>query len=411
MKKYVRSLLALIVCAAVLAWAWVETDAVGGDLQYLIAAPRMEPATQQEQQGADEQGGDTADGEPQAVVLPNQATLTMLENLRTLTDGWSGVMQAYTLSGVLEAASMTADTGDTKQARLTALGEDAFTLEPAYLIFGRLFYPEELQNGSDGILLDEKLALALFKIAQPIGRTVNISGHEYTVIGVLRHTKQVGDAEDYGAYVPLAGLWNVEIQLQALQVTARPLPGAGARSQFGKDMELWSAGGTLIDLAKESMGAMMPVRVLLFGVGCAVFFGLLGLWNRLFRRFFADYRERLANQYAMKLLPRLLLGLLTLTAGYGALALGAAALVSYIVEPVYTFTEWVPTVLVEWKDIQTAFWNVWQGAASLVEMRSPQLCRIRYFAVITGWFSAFAAVALALLAARVRAERRLHRLE
>jgi len=403
--------LALIVCAAVLAWAWAETDAIGGDLQYLIAAPRMEPAKQQEQQGADEQSGDSADGEPQAEALPNQSALTMLESLRTTADGWSGVMQATTVSGVLEAASMTADTGDTKQARLTALSENAFTLEPEYLLFGRLFYPEELQNGCDGILLDEKLALALFKIAQPIGRTVTVSGHDYAVIGVLRHTKQVGDAEDYGAYVTLASLWNVEIQLQALQVTARPLPGAGARSQFSKDMELWSAGGTLIDLAKESMGAMMPVRVLLFGLGCAVFFGLLGLWNRMFRRFFTDYRERLTNQYAIRLMPRLFMGLLTLSAGYIALALGAAALVSYIVEPVYTFTEWVPTVLVEWKDIQTAFWNVWQGAASLVELRSPQLCRIRYFAVITGWFSAFAAVTLALLAARLRADRRLRRLE
>ncbi len=409
MKKCVRCLLALAVCAAVIVWAWVQTSAAGSDLQYLIPAPRMVPATQPDKTGTDEAGGDPAagneTGENARAALPNQATITLKENLQSLATGWAGVMQTYTMSGLLEAASLTADTGETKQARLTALSENAFVLEPEYLLFGRLFYPEELKGGCDGILLDEKLALALFKISQPIGRTVTVSGRDFSVVGILRHGKKVGDAEDYGAYVTLSGLRDLEIQLQALQVTARPLPGAGARAQFGKDMEQWSAGGTLIDLGKERMGALMPVRVLLFGLGCAAFFSLLRLWNRMFRRFFADYRTRLQNQYAVRLLPRLLLGVATLAVGYGVLAFGAALLVGYIVAPVYTFTEWVPAVLVEWKDIQTAFWNVWQGAASLMELRSPQLIRIRYFAVVTAWASAFAAVTLAILAARLKANR------
>ena len=165
---------------------------------------------------------------------------------------------------------------ETTQARLNALGPDAFALAPQYLFVGRLFYPEELENGADGILLDEQLALALFRVAEPVGRTVTVSGVEFTVIGVLRHSKRVGDSMDYAAYVTLASLWDEAIQLDALQVTARPVSGAGARASFLTDMETWQAGGTLIDLRKEAVGALLPLRVLLFVCGAAVFFRLLG---------------------------------------------------------------------------------------------------------------------------------------
>ncbi|MCE5342200.1 MAG: ABC transporter permease [Eubacteriales bacterium] len=407
-KKSVQCLLVFAVCAAVLAWAWAQTAAVGDDLQYLITAPLMVPTAQQADPVEDGQSGqdEASEGLTQQAVRPNQAALDLWDSLKTKADSWGGVIQTYTMSGILEKASLTSDTSETKQARLTALNVNAFQLEPEYLLFGRLFYPEELASGSDGILLDEQLALALFKISQPIGRAVTVSGVDFTVIGVLRHTKRVGDAEDYGAYVTLASLWDREIQLQALQVTARPVSGAGARSLFNKDMEIWYSDGTSIDLGKESMGAMLPVRVLLFFAGCVAFFRLLAVWSSRFQHFFADYRRRLSREYAVRLMPRLIIGVLTLAAGYGILALVAAVLVRYIVEPVYMFTEWVPTVLVEWKDIQTAFWNVWRGAAGLRELRSPQMCRLRYFATLTGWFSAAAAVAFTALWINMRATKR-----
>jgi len=306
----------------------------------------------------------------------------------------------------VESASLTSDADITKQAGLYALGPDAFSLAPKYLRVGRLFYPEELTDGADAILLDEQLALALFRVAEPIGRAVTISDTDYTVVGVLRHTKRVGDSQDYAAYVPLAALWSRAVQLDALQVTARPVAGAGARAAFTSDMQSWQAGGTLIDLRKEGMGALLPLRVLLFFFGCAVFFRLLALWKGRLHRFIKDYQARLHLEYALKLMPRLLGGILLLALGCCALAFGAAALINYIVAPVYTFPEWVPSVLVEWDDIRTAFWQVWQGAASLRELRSPELIRLRYFAMLTAWGSAAAAVLCTGLWARFRGNRR-----
>ena len=378
-------------CAGVVG---LQIHAAGNDLQYLVPAPAIE-------RGDDGQAGVPADGEQAAAPgKPNAPTLALWNSLQTTAESWNGMLERYTLSGIAQSVSLSADTEETTQARLNALGPDAFALAPQYLFVGRLFYPEELEKGADGILLDEQLALALFRVAEPVGRTVTVSGVEFTVIGVLRHSKRVGDSTDYAAYVTLAHLWDETIQLDALQVTARPVSGAGARASFLTDMETWQAGGTLIDLRKEAIGALLPLRVLLFVCGAAVFFRLLGVWVRRLQWFVADIKERLRLEYAQKLAPRLLAGALLFTLAGGLLALGAGVLIRYIVAPVYTFPEWVPAVLVDWGDIQTTFWQVWQDQAGLMELRSPELIRIRYFGMLTAWFSAAAAVVLASLWAR-----------
>jgi hypothetical protein len=105
-------------------------------------------------------------------------------------------------------------------------------------------------------------------------------------------------------------------------------------------------------------------------------------------------------------MPRLTIGILVLAVGYGALALMISWLISYLVEPVYTFTEWVPAILVEWKDIQTAFWQVWQNASRLQELRSPELNHIRFYCMLTGWFSAGAALSVTVMWVRWWAKRK-----
>lgn len=391
-KRNFWPILLLCVCMVLLVWAYTQVQAVGSDLQYLIPAPAVQADS-----------GDS-DDDTTASVLPNAQAKALLEDLQTLAGDWDGIVAHYTFTGIVESASLTSDADETVQARLNALGPDAFLLTPKYLRTGRLFYPEELENGSSGILLDEQLALELFHVSEPVGCTVTIGDADFTVIGILRHTKQVGDSMDAAAYVPLAALWSQAVQLDALQVTASPVSGAGASAVFKEALESWQSGGTLIDLGKESMGAMLPLRVLLFFIGCVVLFWLLGIWKRQLRRFITDYKERLELEYAQRLMQRLLLGSLLLFLGFCALVTGAAGLLTYIVAPVYTFPEWVPAVPVEWDEIQTTFWQVWQSAASLRELRSPQLIRLRYFAMVTAWSSAGAAVAFTALWTKWRAK-------
>ena len=104
----------------------------------------------------------------------------------------------------------------------------------------------------------------------------------------------------------------------------------------------------------------------------------------------------------MNLLPQLVGMILLFCLGYGGAAALAAMLMNYIIQPVYTFPEWIPAVLVEWEDIAAAFWKVWQTSATLRELRSPEILRLRYFTLLIQGCSAAAGVLLALWYARRR---------
>ena len=80
-----------------------------------------------------------------------------------------------------------------------------------------------------------------------------------------------------------------------------------------------------------------------------------------------------------------------------ACAAALAWLFTRLVEPVYTFPEWVPAVLVEPKDIQTAFWNVWQTSATVVEYRTPELLRLRFLREVMAWSCGAAALLIGSL--------------
>ena len=81
--KRVWSLLGLAACIIVLALSMLQLNAIGNDLQYLIPAPAMAPAAQ----------GDTQGQENAPAAKPNQAALTLWENLKTTAEKWTGVMK------------------------------------------------------------------------------------------------------------------------------------------------------------------------------------------------------------------------------------------------------------------------------------------------------------------------------
>ena len=79
-------------------------------------------------------------------------------------------------------------------------------------------------------------------------------------------------------------------------------------------------------------------------------------------------------------MPRLLGYLLMMAAGYAALLAGAYFALQYALEPLYVFTEWVPAVLVEYSEISKTLWALWQGAAHLMTLQTPEVARLRHFA-------------------------------
>ena len=371
--------------AAALAFGAYSVSQVGNHLQYLIAPPHKLQ---------------TSGGE-ETPVKPNEPVAQWYAALKDVAEEWDSTMEAWTLGGVMENASLSAEGGGT-QGRVTVMGENGTTLHPLQLRFGRNFFPEELRDGAHVIILDEQAALALFRISDPIDRKVTVQGVEYRVIGVARHRKQVGDLTDYGAYIPLMSVIDQDITLDALQVEAAPRTGVGASVSFSTVCGTWQQGGTVIDLGKEGMAATLWLRVLLCLAGATALLRLIGWLNGQVRSYAKQYSQQLQVRYALSLMPQLAGMILLFCLGYGGAAALAAVLMNVIIQPVYTFPEWIPAVLVEWEDIAAAFWKVWQTSATLREMRSPEILRLRYFTLLIQGCSAATGVLLALWYARRR---------
>lgn len=374
----------LLIFVLMLCFGAYSVGQVGDHLQYVLPPPR-----QLEQ------------GQSEETVKPNQPIADWYKRLTELSGEWDTTMQAWTLGGVVEQTSFSTESASA-QGRLDLMGEDGLLLQPEYLLHGRLFYPEELETGASLVLLDEQLALALFRVADAVDRQVTIGGSSYRVIGVVRHTKQVGDYMDYGAVIPLNSIISQPMELDALLVEASPMPGMGASVSFRTVCSTWQTGGTFIDLGKESMAATLWLRVLIFLVGMTCVLCLITWLNARVRGYVQHYHVHLQQRYAVQLLPQLLGRILLFILGYAVSALLLAGLMNYIIQPVYTFPEWIPAVLVEWRDMADAFWKVWQTSATLRELRTPQLLRLRYFTLLIQGSSAATGVLLALRYARLR---------
>ena len=266
---------------------------------------------------------------------------------RELETELEGACEDATLYALAQPAAVSVpDGGKSASTRLVGVEERAgFILNSPVLLNGRLLYPDECIYGERVALVDEQLAVALFQYAEPLGEEIEVAGQRYRIVGVIKAGKRVGDQMDYSLYVPLRSLEETNVSLTALVYEARPVQGAGGWSAFQTAAQKLGD-GTTISLIKERMNAAMPMRMLFTLLGMA-----LALWgvrwmNRRSARFAAAYHDACKTQYAARLWALRQDGCCLLALGYVACAAALAWLFTRLVEPVYTFPEWVPAVLV-----------------------------------------------------------------
>lgn len=380
----------LLLSLLVMGWGLWSLSKTEGYYQALW----MPPDQQMEQQSTGHED------EAQEQKTTNKALSGARETIATLAEQVEGACSATTLFAIAESAGVSVKDGVSVTARLEGLGEDCYALKTIDLYCGRLIYPEEFQKGERVALVDEQLAVALFQYAEPLQRDIQIAGESYRIAGIVRDHKQVGDRREYSLYVPFLAVERSSLGLTALCVVAKPIPGAGGWAAFSSAVTALLPGATLISLPKEMMGAALPVRILFVTAAMGALLTAFRLLNRGFLALVRRYRERLMEDYGGRVLLHMLPGSLGLAAGYaGGIAL-MAWLFSLLIAPVYTFPEWIPAVLVEPKDISAAFWNVWQGMAGLVELRSPELLRVRFLERVIGWSTGWTALFLGVLWAR-----------
>lgn len=381
-----KLLFLLVLAAAVIVYAAVELNDLPGTYQHVFL-----PGDQL----AETEGGTPVNRYLRDWMDQKEAADTSLDGSCTPT----------TLYAVAQPASVqTADGESSAAARLLGIDADYGSVEPFSLYTGRYFYPDEYTYGEKVVLLDEQLAVALFQYAEPLSEEIQIAGEKYRVIGIVRDHKRVGDQEEYSLYVPYRSLVSSTQVMSCVIFEGKPVKGAGGWAAFQSAAKRFSENGSTYSLPKESMNGKMPLRILLVAAGWVLTLYLIRILNRLFSRVCAAYRRKLRDEYANRLLGWLLLRAAGLLIGYAACVAALAGLFVVLIQPVFTFPEWVPAVLVEPQDIAAAFWNVWQDTATVMELRTPEVLRSRFFSRLMGWACGFGALALGCLWGGLRQE-------
>ena len=340
----------LAVCLALIALCCFQVMRVPSLLQYVIAAPA--PASQGEN--------------------PLAECLRALEDVQA---GWEGIVSASAVTGNASRQMLEAVGAGQTEAALTGEYGSPLALPERLYTAGRGFYEEELAGGAPVMILDEQLAIALFRVGDPVGRQVRLGKITYTVVGIARHARAAGDLEAYGAYVPLLSL--TEYPLETLTVWAKPVPGSGALAKFRADMAIYAPSGCLYSLSQERERALLPAWLLATVCGLLLLLALCRAFARAVLALRADFLNRLRHRFAAQMAPRLiaytLLGALMLLALLAAFY-GWAQL---LLRPVRAFPEWVPAVPVEVSDIMSTYWKNISTLGRLTELRTPQVLTLR----------------------------------
>ena len=287
-------------------------------------------------------------------------------------------LAALACGGIKGGVSISGN-GTTAGAALQAV--DLCWLEtcPRRVAEGRWMDTSELKSGARVAVLDADLAFKLFGSESALERTVRIGEADYRVIGTVRHRRSVGERDACSAYVPLSAVAAQGIQLDTLTMYALPLAQTGMDQSFTAAMrDAWGA-GSFYNLRREALGGMLLTRLLLCALGLALLCRLTNPLRRLSRRFRGEIAEMQRHGYLKSyLLPSvarifmlILCGAAWLAAVYGVLCVA--------IEPVYTFTEWIPESLVEISALKTVFWNRAEDAAQLVKVLTPEAARSTFW--------------------------------
>ena len=323
----------------------------------------------------------------QYAVVPrgemDAAVSQLLTVKREVADTLADCTSALAVGGVTEKASVSA--GSVNQTcAVYAVGEGWFEADPVFLTAGRRLTETELKLGDKVAMVDEQLAFQLFGSELPEDAKATIDGVEYAVVGAYRHRRSVGEAAQYSAYVPLLSAnQNARDELLFIAVT---VANTGARTMFESTMRAnWEQDGCFISIGKEALRQRMIVRMLLLVFGLSVIFRLMRRMNGAAARSWTRFQERLRWNYFRTAAPSLMAFLGICLIGYGALLALLYALAAFSIQPLYTFTEWVPENVVEWSSLKAVFWSLAGDSAKLVRVGTRELRIVEFWGKILRW--------------------------
>ena len=305
-----------------------------------------------------------------------------LEAFSTAAKELDAVIDRWTIDASAAGVSLGSDAELGAQARLAAVGENYFSLYPRFLLSGRLPDQDELKYGENVIVLDQQLAIKLFAVSAPIDRVVKIGELKYTVIGVARHGRSVGEHDLYSAYIPLSQAIKDGIAFDTMTVSAHPIPKTGAAFSFEAAMTQAVERGQMYDVKKEAMRAQMGIRMVFSMLGAWLLIVCLRKLNGWIGARFRAYRSRLGREYVRDLFGGITGTALASVIGYAVILSALSALCVFAIEPAYIFPEWIPPVIVEMADIQSTFWGLITRQSQTVMYSTIEVKQIEFWGFV-----------------------------
>lgn len=278
---------------------------------------------------------------------------------------------------------------------LFAVDECRQEIYPKQVIEGRWMDSSELKSAAKVAVLDEELAFKLFGSETALNKEAQIEGTRYRVIGTVRHKRTPGEADAFGAYVPLRAVSAQGVQLDTITMSAVPLLTQGMDESFRTVMHsLWGA-GSFCNTKKEALRRLIlpgfAALILLLGAWAA----LAARWMRYLRRCTESVREMRRHGYFRSYAPAASGMILFCVLTAAALLAGVYALLHAAIQPVYTFTEWIPESLVEISAIRRVFWNLAAEAAQPVKIITPEAANIAFYGALARWGTLLSLLGLA----------------
>ena len=305
----------------------------------------------------------------------------------------------YTLSvhAVRNGASVSTADGGKSQSDVVLYMEGARYNEcyPQRVVSGRPLTYADIADREHSIVLDEKLAFKLFGDKDPLEGRVSIDDKTYTVVGTVKHTRRIGEIGAYAAWIPLSCA-DDKTACDVAVLTAVANGGSDMSVLFSSTAQSNLGSGTLYNLAKERMRATMALRV----IAMVVVIRLLAIWVRLIMklgaRWLNDFRTRLKERYMTTLIGFAAARVLAMLAIVAATLAACWGLMTFFIQPVKVFTEWVPEVIVSFSSIQGRFWELCAEAARPVSCMTADMAELRFFAAFLRWGVIFALIGLAM---------------
>jgi len=233
------------------------------------------------------------------------------------------------------------------------------------------------------IVLDRTTAFKFFQEKDPIGQIVTMGddeNNEFEVVGVVEHSRRLGELGEHAAWVPLDQGTGSAIMVLSAQAGSDSLAAmfeTEAKNRFGD--------GTTVNLKKEKFRAILPLLLIVV----IIMIWLLKRWFRWLMGYAKIQVEKVRveskRRYLMKLLPyaagQLLPAALLIVLSVAA-CFGVAILA---LQPIGTFSEWVPETLGEYTAWIARFWNLMNIAAAPVSFKTPEMAEVQFWSNLILW--------------------------